>query len=74
MRREQKTFRKDPHDPEIDALLGKANDVSLVDRLLALPPPPLAPELSDDWTRLVTMRLEAVLAQNMRAHIDADVA
>ena len=73
MRREQKTF-KDTHDPAIEALLGRDDDVSFVDRLMALPPPPLEPDLSDEWTRLVAMRLEAVLAQNMRAHIDADAA
>lgn len=72
MRRERKTFTGDTHDPAIEALLGKAADVSFVDRLMALPPPPLEPELSDEWTRAVTMRLEAVLAQNMRAHIDTD--
>jgi len=74
MRREQKTFTGNSHDPAIEALLGKADDVSFVDRLMALPPPPLEPELSDEWTRVVTMRLEAVLAQNIRAHIDADAA
>ncbi|MDR7222189.1 hypothetical protein [Aminobacter aminovorans] len=72
MRREQKTFTRDTHDPAIEALLGKAGDVSFVDRLMALPPPPLEPELTDEWTRVVTMRLEAVLARNMRAHIDVD--
>lgn len=72
MRREQKTFIRDTHDPAIEALLGKAGDVSFVDRLMALPPPPLVPELSDEWSRAVASRLEAVLAQNMRAHIDVD--
>ncbi|WP_269933402.1 hypothetical protein [Aminobacter sp. HY435] len=72
MRREQKTFTRDTHDPAIEALLGSAGDASFVDRLMALPPPPLEPELSDEWTRVVTMRLEAVLARNMRTHIDTD--
>ena len=71
MRREQKTFTKDIHNPAIDALLNTSGDVSFVDRLMALPPP-LEPELSDEWTRAVTTRLEAVLAQSMRAHIDTD--
>ncbi|PWK65710.1 hypothetical protein [Aminobacter sp. AP02] len=71
MRREQKTFTKDTHDPAIDALLNKAEAVSFVDRLMALPPP-LEPELSDEWTRAVASRLEAVLAQSMRTHIDHD--
>lgn len=71
MRREQKTFT-DIHEPEIDALLGKSDTASIVDRLMALPPPALEPELSDEWTRAVVGRLEAVLAQSMRARIDGD--
>lgn len=70
MSREQKTFT-DIHEPEIDALLGQSDTASIVDRLMALPPP-LEPELSDEWTRAVVNRLEAVLAQSMRAHIDSD--
>ena len=72
MRREQKTTTTNSHEPEIDALLGQSDTASIVDRLMALPPPPLEPELSDEWTRAVVMRLEAVLAQSMRARIVAD--
>lgn len=72
MRREQKTTNTHRDEPEIEALLDNSGTVSIVDRLMALPPPPLEPELSDEWTRAVTMRLEAVLAQSMRAHIDHD--
>jgi hypothetical protein len=72
MRREQETFTRYSHEPAIDALLNKSETISIVDRLMALPPS-LEPELSDEWTRAVASRLEAILAQSMRSRIDGVV-
>lgn len=69
MRREQKTFTTEKHDPAIEALLDKSEAVSIVDRLMALPPV-TETELSDEWSRAVAKRLELVLAESMRARID----
>ncbi len=72
MRREQQTFITHGHEPAIDALLNRSETGSIVDRLMALPPL-LEPELSDEWTRAVASRLEAILAQSMRSRIDGVV-
>lgn len=70
MRREQKTFTHS-NEPEIDALLCRSQTASFVDRLMALPPLVEA-EQSNDWSRAVALRLEAVLAQNMRSRIGSE--
>lgn len=72
MRREQETFTRYSHEPAIDALLNTSETISIVDRLMALPPS-LEPDLSDEWSRAVASRLEAILAQSMRSRIDGVV-
>lgn len=69
MTREQKNHIADMHEPQIEALLNKSHTASFVDRLMALPAPPLEAELSDEWSRAVAMRLEVVLAESMRSRI-----
>lgn len=71
MEREQKTFTTHSNEPEIDALLGRSQTASFVDRLMALPPLVEA-EQSDEWSRAVALRLEAVLAQSMRSRIGSE--
>lgn len=66
---------RDPREAEIEALLaGAGRDAgSVVDRLMALPglfPEPLAGSVA--WNRAVRARLETMLAQGMRAAIDAE--
>lgn len=71
MRREQKTFTTYSNEPEIDALLCRSQTASFVDRLMALPPLVEAQQ-SNDWSRAVALRLEAVLAQSMRSRIGSE--
>ena len=66
---------RDPREAEIEALLvGAGRDAgSIVDRLIALPglfPEQLA--ASGAWNRAVRARLETMLAEGMRAAIDAE--
>jgi len=66
---------RDPREAEIEALLaGAGRDAgSIVDRLLSLPglfPEQLAS--APEWSRAVKARLETMLADGMRAAIDAE--
>lgn len=71
MRREQKTLIANTNEPEIEALLDRSQTNSIVDRLMALPPV-VETQLSDEWSRAVALRLEAVLAENMRSRIGSE--
>ena len=64
-----KTHDEDVHDVQIGALLDHAEDASIVDRLMDMPPPDGGAGLTE-WDVAVARRLQAVLAQTMRAMIE----
>ena len=63
-----KTRDEDIHDMQIGALLGRAEDASIVDRLMDMPPDGGAGVT--EWDVAVARRLQGMLAQTMRAMIE----
>ncbi|MGP2491415.1 hypothetical protein ACTDI4_07280 [Mesorhizobium sp. PUT5] len=57
---------------EIDALLSRDENGSIIDRLMAMPRPAADPKKPSEWDRAVAGRLEAHLARRMRALIEGD--
>ena len=64
-----KTRDEDIHDAQIGALLERAEDASIVDRLMDMPPSDGGTGLTE-WDVAVARRLQAMLAQTMRAMIE----
>ncbi len=54
---------------EIDALLSRDENGSIIDRLMAMPRPATDPKKPSEWDRAVAGRFEAHLARRMRAVI-----